>query len=89
MGYRLFEYAFEFAEKIDYEIADFSHSSVNDIAVTLDLIFDRLWPPLKGITISKQTYIGTLFYIYNFHTKIWGLTKDRFLSQRCHWHRCD
>jgi hypothetical protein len=30
-----------------------------------------------------------LHYIYNIHTKIWGLTEDRFLSQRCHWHRCD
>jgi hypothetical protein len=24
-----------------------------------------------------------------FTHKIWGLTRDRFLSQRCHWNRCD
>jgi hypothetical protein len=30
-----------------------------DTAVTLDLIFERLWLPLKGISIEK-TYIGKL-----------------------------
>jgi hypothetical protein len=45
----------------------------------------------------EKTY-GTLAncpklqYIYSLtfkHKKIWGLTKNRFLSKRCHWHRCD
>jgi hypothetical protein len=35
MGYRLFEYGFEFAKKIDHKIADFGHIGVNDIAVIL------------------------------------------------------
>jgi hypothetical protein len=35
------------------------HSGVIDTAVTLDLIFERLWLPLKGITFEK-TYIGKL-----------------------------
>jgi hypothetical protein len=30
----LFEYGFEFAKKIDYEIADLVHSGVNDASVT-------------------------------------------------------
>jgi hypothetical protein len=30
-----------------------------------------------------------LHYTYTFRTKIWGLTRDRFLSQRCHLHHCD
>jgi hypothetical protein len=34
MGQSIFEYGFEFAEKIDYEIADFCHGGVNDPAVT-------------------------------------------------------
>jgi hypothetical protein len=30
-----------------------------------------------------------LNYTHNFHTKVLGLTRDSFLSQRCHWHCCD
>jgi hypothetical protein len=38
----------------------------------------------KHICIGKLTYT-----IYKtFTPKIRGLTKDPFLSQRCHWHRC-
>jgi hypothetical protein len=37
------------------------HSGVIDTAVTLDLIFEWLWLPLKGISIEK-TYIGKLAY---------------------------
>jgi hypothetical protein len=37
------------------------HSGVIDTAVTLDLIFEWLWLPLKGISIEK-TYIGKLTY---------------------------
>jgi hypothetical protein len=40
-----------------------------DTAVTLDLIFERLWLPLKGISIEK-TYIGPIPII--FKPKIWG-----------------
>jgi hypothetical protein len=47
-GVNLFEYGFEFAEKIN-------------TAAMLDLIFDRLWLPLKEISIEK-TYIGKLSY---------------------------
>jgi hypothetical protein len=47
-----------------------------DPAVTLDLIFDCIWLPLKGKSIEK-TYIGKLSYnIYNIY--IWGLTKENF-----------
>jgi hypothetical protein len=60
-----------------------------DTAVTLDLIFEWLWLFLKGISIEK-TYIGKLTYTISitFTHKNLGLTKDSFLSQRCHWHRC-
>jgi hypothetical protein len=34
-------------------------SGVVDTAVTLDLIFERLWLPLEGLSIEK-TYIGKL-----------------------------
>jgi hypothetical protein len=72
------------------------YSSINDTAVqiwhsvTLDLIFERLWLPLKGISIEK-TYINKLSFTIpiTFTHKIWGLSRDRFLSQRCHWHRCE
>jgi hypothetical protein len=49
--------------------------------VTLDLIFERLWLPLKGISIEK-TYIGILSCTIpiTFTHKIWGLARDRF----CH-----
>jgi hypothetical protein len=30
-----------------------------------------------------------LHHTYNFHTQKWGLTRDRVLSQRSHWHHCD
>jgi hypothetical protein len=45
----------------------------------LDLIFEWLWLPLKGISIEK-TYIGKLTYTISitFTHKIWGLTKDLF-----------
>jgi hypothetical protein len=46
-----------------------------DTAVTLDLIFEWLWLPLKEISIEK-TYIGKLAYttyIYNFHTQNMGV----------------
>jgi hypothetical protein len=36
--------------------------------------------------IHRQT---VLHYAYNIHTKNMGLTRDSFLSQRCHWHHCD
>jgi hypothetical protein len=57
--------------------------------VTLELIFEWPWLPLKGLSIEK-TCIGKLSYTISitFTHKIWGLTKDRFLSQGCHWHRC-
>jgi hypothetical protein len=72
------------------------HSGVIDTAVQIWLrcdfwlLFARLWLPLKGISIEK-TYIGQLSYTIpiTFTHKKWGLTWDRFLSQRCHWHRCD
>jgi hypothetical protein len=38
-----------------------------DNAVTFDIIFARLWLPLKGISIEK-TYIGKLSY--TIHTKM-------------------
>jgi hypothetical protein len=66
------------------------HSWVIDTAVTLDIIIARLWLPLKEITI-KKAYIGKLSYtipITFTHTK-WGLTRNRFLTQRSHWHHCD
>jgi hypothetical protein len=57
-------------------------------AVTLDLIFDGIWLPLKGISCVK-TYIAKLShtYIYNFHTasslircgQNWGF-RSRFSS---------
>jgi hypothetical protein len=45
-----------------------------DTAVTLDLIFERLWLPLKGISIEK-TYIGKLSCTLpvTFTHKIWGV----------------
>jgi hypothetical protein len=55
------------------------HSGVIDSAVTFDVIFARLWLPLKGISIEK-TYIGQLSYTIpiTFTHKKWGLTRDRF-----------
>jgi hypothetical protein len=52
-----------------------------DIALTLDLIFEWLWLPLKAISIEK-TLIGKLVCTIpiTFTQKIWGLTRDRF----CH-----
>jgi hypothetical protein len=52
-----------------------------DTAVTFDVLFARLWLPLKGISIEK-TYIGQLSYTIpiTFTHKKWGLTRDRF----CH-----
>jgi hypothetical protein len=49
--------------------------------VTLDLIFERLWLPLKGISI-KKTYIGKFPALepITFTQKIRGLTRDCF----CH-----
>jgi hypothetical protein len=35
--------------------------------------------------MGKVTYTISITFTH----KIWGLTKDRFLLQRCHWHRCD
>jgi hypothetical protein len=50
-----------------------------DTAVTLDLIIEWLWLPLKGI--SMKMYIGKLTYTLSIIAhKILGLTKDRFLS---------
>jgi hypothetical protein len=39
----------------------------------------------------KKTYICKLCYAISITCtqKVWGLTKDLFLSQRCHWHSCD
>jgi hypothetical protein len=61
-----------------------------DTAVTFDVIFARLWLPLKRISIEK-TYIGQLSYTIpiTFTHKKWGLASDRFLSQQSHWLRCD
>jgi hypothetical protein len=55
-----------------------------DTAITLDLIFMRFWQPLKGISIEK-TYIGKMSCTIpiTFTHKIWGLTRDNCLSQRC------
>jgi hypothetical protein len=47
----------------DLKIADFGHGCVIDTAdhtkydttVSLDLIFERLWLPLKGISVDKHT----------------------------------
>jgi hypothetical protein len=52
-----------------------------DTAVTLDLLFEWLWLPLKEISIEK-TYLGKLPFTLSitFTQKIWGLTKDHFLS---------
>jgi hypothetical protein len=49
-----------------------------DTAVTLDLIFQRLWLPLKRISIEK-THVGKLSSTIpiTFTHKIWGLTRDR------------
>jgi hypothetical protein len=54
-----------------------------DSAVTFDVIFARLWLPLKGISIEK-TYIGHLSYTIpvTFTHKKWGLNRDQ-------WLRCD
>jgi hypothetical protein len=54
----------------------------NDTAVTLALIFNWLWLPLKGISIEK-TYIGKLSCTIpiTLTQKIWGLTRDRLF---CH-----
>jgi hypothetical protein len=52
-----------------------------ETAVTLDLIFQSLLLPLKGIFIEKNIHRQTvLHYFYNFHTKNMGLTRDSF----CH-----
>jgi hypothetical protein len=50
-----------------------------DTPVTFDVIFARLWLPLKGISIEK-TYIGQLSYTIpiTFTHKKWGLTRGRF-----------
>jgi hypothetical protein len=71
------------------------HSGVNDTAVTCtEVPMPLLWlrisysialASLKGISIEKKDKLSY------FPTKIWGLffkTKDHFLSQRCHCHRC-
>jgi hypothetical protein len=49
--------------------------------------FTLLWLLLKGIPIEKS-YIGKLCDTISttFIQKIWGLTKDHFCGQRCHWH---
>jgi hypothetical protein len=51
--------------------------------VTFNIIFARLWLPLKGISVEK-TYIGQLSYTIpiTFTHKKWGLTRDRFLQSR-------
>jgi hypothetical protein len=61
-----------------------------DTTVTLDLIFEWLWLPLTGMFIEK-TCIGKLSCTIplTFKQKYRGVTRDRFLSQRCHWHHCD
>jgi hypothetical protein len=55
-----------------------------DTGVTLDIIFDQLWLPLKGISMAK-TYIEKLSNTIsiNFTHKIWGLNKDLF------YYNCD
>jgi hypothetical protein len=52
-----------------------------DTAVTLDLIFQRFWLLLKGISIEK-TYTGKLSYTISkaFTQKIWGLTSDSVID---------
>jgi hypothetical protein len=61
-----------------------------DTAVTFNIIFSRIWLPLKGISI-EQKYIAQLSYTIpiTFTHKKWGLTRDRSLSQRSHWLRSD
>jgi hypothetical protein len=63
-------------------------SGVNDTAEARDREFERLWLPLKGISIQKN-YIGELYYpiAITITHKIYGLSKDRFWLERCHWHR--
>jgi hypothetical protein len=53
-------------------------------------IFEWLWQPLKRISIEK-TYIGKLTYTISitFTHKNMGVNLGSFLSQRCHWHRCN
>jgi hypothetical protein len=50
-----------------------------DTAVTLDLIFERLWLPVKGISI-KKTYLGKLPYTIslNFTHKYENLLRSVF-----------
>jgi hypothetical protein len=52
-----------------------------DTAVTFDVIFARLWLPLKGISIEK-TYISQLSYTVptydNFHTQKMGVNQRSF-----------
>jgi hypothetical protein len=59
------------------------HSGVIDTAVTLDLIFEWLLLPLKGIS-NEKTYQGKFTYTISitFTQKIWGLTKHRFDENR-------
>jgi hypothetical protein len=56
------------------------HSGIIDTAVTLDLIFEWLWLPLKRMSIEKNMHRQiVLRYTYNFDTqKIWGLIRDCF-----------
>jgi hypothetical protein len=43
--------------------------------VTLDLIFERLWLPLKGISIEKHTWAKcpAIFLYSNFYTQNMGV----------------
>jgi hypothetical protein len=51
-----------------------------DTAVTLDLIFEWFWLPLKGISIEINIHKQIYTISITFTQKIWGFTKDRF----CH-----
>jgi hypothetical protein len=77
MIYNLFEYGFGFAKIFDYKIANFQKSG--QILANFDQ--STAVSLLKGIPIEK-TYghrQNVLHFIYNFNTKMRGLTKDRFL----------
>jgi hypothetical protein len=69
-------------------------SSVNDSAVQIWYRCDfglhiRSALATFKVNIYRKIYIGKLSYTVSitFTHKIWGLTKDRFFSQRCPWHR--
>jgi hypothetical protein len=74
---------------IAVQICKFWKNIAKPLTVQMWLCCDfwrNLWLPLKGLSIEK-TYIGQLSYTIHitFTYKKWGLTRDRFLSQRSQW----